>query len=82
MNKPLSDELNWFLAKAALFVFINALGVYLFLQLFNVYSDGFIAVVFNIKIPLAVAIVSGFVFMLTYSGNDNKPVDHAAKPGN
>lgn len=62
------------MAQASLFVFLHALGAYLFLLLFNAYSDGFIAAVFNIKIPLAVAVVSGLVFALTFSGNEKKPL--------
>lgn len=63
-----NKNLHWLLSKSSLFVFADALGLYLFLQLFNSLSDGFIAEVFDIKIPLIVAVISGLILVIFYTG--------------
>ncbi len=72
MQEKHQSELSWFVTKASLFVFLHALGTYLFLQIFNVYSDGFIAEVFDIKIPLVVAIISSFILAVFVSSSRTK----------
>lgn len=79
MKESHSIGLCWFVSTSSLFIFAHALGLYLFLQLFNAFSDGFIAEAFNIKIPLMVAVVSGLVFSVSYSGRKDSVGDGNTK---
>jgi|SaaInlStandDraft_7_1057024.scaffolds.fasta_scaffold748886_1 general stress protein CsbA len=75
MKNKGTENFKWLLTKSSVFVFIHAIGSYLVLILINASAKGFIAELFNIKIPLFVAVVSGLVFVMTHMKNDEKDDD-------
>ncbi len=70
MKEQWRIDTNWFLSKAGIFIFIHALGLYLFLQIFNALADGFIATFFNIKMPLFFALIGGLLLAISYQGEE------------
>ncbi|MBU1952591.1 hypothetical protein KJ733_06825 [Patescibacteria group bacterium] len=56
--------------KSSIFVFLHAIGSYIILLVSNSIVEGFIGEFFNIKIPLVVALISGFIFVMSYLSDD------------
>ena len=61
-----------FFMKSSMYIFFHAIVAYLVLVLGNQVFDGFIASFLNIKILLIVAIVSGFICIISYSEGEHK----------
>lgn len=65
MDKTRITQTKEFIAKASMFVSVTAILDYLFIFTINIFTNNYVTELFDVKILLVIAIVSGFTFVLT-----------------
>jgi hypothetical protein len=64
MNKTWIEQTRKFIARASIFILITALLDYLVIFSINLFTDNYVIELFDAKILLIVAVVSGFTYVL------------------